>query len=405
MPKKSIFNKAVSLILILYPIINIYLIGGYSLSLLITLLLLCAFVYRVLTRKVILKNCLIPKGYSRYCIFWLISALFSTTWVGLSSLTALPGILYNILFILLFLVETDFDQYLRYYRILAPIFIVFLFVQEAMYMSLGYRTPGLIPWLDLNINNGDTIAYQERVLSGVRSSSVFSEPAHFAQWLLPFLAYELLLDERKNHYIFALISIIALLLLRSGNAMFGMIPIFVIFLIKLIKQKKYKFLFFIIVFLVSFAGYALSSNLANDILSRKDELHVGANQSEVQESTRLYRGYFVFAEYSTIEKILGESDIPTLINYIKKSKVSYLFEENDTYFNCVQSVLIKTGFIGLFLFLLIWMEIYRDNFDVGKSIVLSFLILIPFSSLFFTYVMAQYMVLSIGFKSKRKYNV
>ena len=69
---------------------------------------------------------------------------------------------------------------------------------------------------------------------------------------------------------------------------------------------------------------------------------------------RIYRGYYVFDAYSTVEKVIGINNFDKIKKRRDESKVSFLVEgENDLYFNCFQHFLLRTGFIGAFLYILL----------------------------------------------------
>ena len=394
----TFFSKLVTHMLLLYPILNTYaLIGSFSIGRSILMTLVVLFIFRVFTKgQKPLKSS--PKYFNIYCTFWICSAIISVGFIGFSVFGALPGIIYSFLFVLLFFYETDLDYLIRWYKYYAIAFIGFLFVQESMYVSTGIRIPGIIPGLPLTVDKlVGSERYMEQVIMGYRSSSVFSEPAHFAQWLLPFLSIELMYDKNNNHYIYAVAALLSLLLLRSGNAMIGLAIVLLFFMGYLFIEKKTKMHFvqimaFVAVLIIG-GYYYLNSDIGADVLDRQDELHLNESSSDRMGQVRLFRRYYVFAEYSVLEQLIGVSDIPKLLNYIKGSQVAFFFDDDETYFNAIQSVLLKTGYIGLVIFVILCFSLSRNNTHAGKAIVFAFLALSFVAGLFFTTTMALYLVI------------
>lgn len=102
------------------------------------------------------------------------------------------------------------------------------------------------------------------------------------------------------------------------------------------------------------------------------------------------------------QKIFGCNNPSLIKRAISRSSVSDMFEENDLYFNTIQTVLIKTGIIGLVIFLLFLFDIYHHNLNFGKIVVVTFLGYSLLASLFFTDIMMLYLVLAFSLK-KNKY--
>ena len=404
----SSFSKIVTHLLLLYPILNTYAWpGSIGVGREVLMALVVIFIIRLL-KKGQRPTKLAPKEFNVYCYYWLASAILSVIYIGISVIGALPGILYSFLFMLLFFNEIDFEYLIRWYKLYAIVFVPFFFIQEIMYFSTGIRISGLIPGIPLTVDSeGGSVSYMEQVIYGTRSSSVFSEPAHFAQWLLPLLAIELMYDKNKKTYYYAAGIVVALLLLRSGNAMLGLFVVLFSFFLFLSFEKKSKFRFTLIVafatVFVMGSTYFFNSSAGADVLSRQDELKISGSSVDRMGQVRLYRGYYVFENFDLWDQIVGVSDIPTLMTYIKTSKVSALFMDNETYFNAIQSILIKTGYVGILLFFILCINISKGNVYAGKAIIWSFVALSFVAGLFFTPSMAIYMVLAYRMKlSKTK---
>lgn len=406
----SLYSRIITHLLLIYPILNTYAISGsLSVGKGILLILVGLFLIRIVTKNQRPISAA-PKFFVYYCLFWLGSAVFSVLYIGVSVVGALPGIIYSFLFVLLFFYETDFTYLLKWYKYYAIVFLSFFFFQEFMYLSTGIRVPGIIPGVPLTVDSEvGTVRYMEQVIYGNRSSSVFSEPAHFAQWILPLLAAELMFDNSKKRFVYSFALILALLLLRSGNAMIGLAIVLIFFFFHLIFEKRSKMRFVLIlvfssVLLVGGALY-VKSDVGADVLDRQDELRVTGNSSDKMEQVRLFRGYYVFADFNFVDQLIGVSDIPTLMNYIKGSEVASLFGDDETYFNAIQSILIKTGYVGLILFFIMCFKLSNKNIYAGKAIVWTLVALSFVAGLFFTTTMALYLVMAKDLKDIKYKNL
>ena len=91
-----------------------------------------------------------------------------------------------------------------------------------------------------------------------------------------------------------------------------------------------------------------------------------------------------------IEKIFGINNFAEIQNKIKQSSVSFLFEEDDMYFNVVQAFLIKTGMIGLIFYILMLVELWKNNTVCGHSLLFAFIVFSFMSGLHLTSIMIVY---------------
>lgn len=297
----------------------------------------------------------------------------------------------------------EINWLIKCYRIIGGICIVFFFFQEVMYSIFEFRIPGIIPFLPLSIDVEDTDAYIKLVSEGFRSRSFFSEPAHFVQFLLPLMVIELFI-KHKGHYIYASLIAATLLLLQSGNALLGMFIIGIGFLHYILFKTqnttgKVILIFFVSIILPLTTYLYLNSEMGQGLLSRKEQISAN-DKSTVGDSgfVRIFRGYYVFDELNIGEKIIGVDNPDIIKQRIKSSKVAYSFTQNDTYFNTFQMFLIHTGIIGaVFFFLIVYTIGVKGNY-LGRLCLVTFVALSFISSMFFTEMMALFLL--FAYKSK-----
>lgn len=243
----------------------------------------------------------------------------------------------------------------KYYRNLCYISISFFFVQEFMYYLLGWRLVGLLPFMPVSYSYTTMGAFINTMSHLDRSMSFFLEPAHYAQYILGYLAV-VLADNSKSGKLFskeAIIISIALLLTWSGNAILCTLLLWTVLFFKLNIRKSIKYGFVLpSVLLCAYIGYNYigSTERGQEIMERQEEM--SSEQSRVSSGMiRIFRGFLVFDDMPLEEKIFGVGT-GTIPDVIEHSKFLFMFYDFDRYVNTAQAILIGDGILGTSLFLL-----------------------------------------------------
>lgn len=391
----NLFQRIVTVALLISPIIQTYGWGSYDFAFILTSLLAIISLFKYGIRRRYL-----PKFLLIYFVYWFIVHEITASSVG--ELVPL-GIIRTILVYMMFFAAIEYHYLLKVYKVVAYVSIGFFFFQETVYALSGYHPIGIITSLPLAID-ADMGTFIDSKLYGVRSSSFFSEPAHFVQYILPLLCIELFGFSRVK-WLRVVIVVAALLLSQSGNALFGIAVIFILTIIRLLKEKKHGVTAFILlpVFLVISLFVAreyIASEMGQRLMERQDQLDSSGGSSGQSGFTRIYRGYYVYDDYSILEKILGNDSPSAIHSHIRHCPVSFMFEGGDMYFNTFQHVLIRTGMIGAVLYILLFFSLYRKSDYCGKAILTVILVLGFISSMYFTEAMAIYFL----FAWKRQVN-
>lgn len=385
------------ILLLLSPILGIY--GnpkGWSFETLITLpLSFFYFLYFFLMKKgVVGRKDPLPKGMLMYFIYWGIILL-------LTSLSLPLTVIQGYLFFFFFFATFNLNQFIKFYKLFALFCIVFFFIQEFSYHIVGYRMSGIISSLPLYID----ISLADRA-DTLRSCSFFSEPAHFAQFLLPLLAIELYNNNHKSRYLYVVIIIVTLLLLRSGNGLLGMIVILLFALPYFLRRSNHRFLTALFLSVIAFIGvyYVLNSELGEYFLGRQNELNADWDgQSSRSGFLRIWRGFFVFNDYSFIEKIIGcPNDLDQII-HVNASGMA-MVDNAELYFNAFQKVLLNTGLIGIGLFIFILSSLWKNNSTCGKALIASMVALSLVSAIYMSHTMVLFMIIAYFTKKEMGQN-
>lgn len=107
-------------------------------------------------------------------------------------------------------------------------------------------------------------------------------------------------------------------------------------------------------------------------------------------------------------KIKGFNNVNKLDDYINKSVVRDRFNE-ERYFNTVQSILLKSGYLGALIFLIMLYKLAKGNNICSKTVVAVFLVLSFIASMYLTEVMIIFLVIPYKMKqqlslSKKHFN-
>lgn len=395
------FASIVTVVLVLSPIIQTYGWGKYDFSFILTSLL---SLVALAMGKIDLKK--LPKYLLLYLVYWLIIHEISATNIS----EAIPlGVVKTILVFGMFFSIVKLPLLIKYYRFVVRISILFLFIQLLIKFLTGENFLGVFTFLPLAIAPDASSFFLDR-LELSRLSSFFSEPAHFAQYIVPYLGI-LLFDNQlpKNKRIIEIIIVIAaLLLLQSGNAVFCTAICLSVYLFYRMKGGMGNKIKATILVLILLAGaYAFSqTSIGESLMSRKEQVSINS-VDELGYSTsgfeRIFRGYYIYDEYSSFCKIIGNDNPEYKKTAANKSIYSYTFIGTDyLYCNTMQAYLMNTGVIGLIIMLLVYKNILEITNRCGKCILISFIAMNFLASSYFTEIMCLYLLLPTLMRQSQK---
>ena len=396
-------QKISILSLLLSPILTIY--GWPSLSFALILSIVIIFLY-IGKGYNILRPKNTPSILLIYFGFWLITNIIHAQ--SFREFLSL-GVIITILSVITSFELFKFDYFLKYYRIIAYITIAYLLIQIVVLNTTGVLLRGVTDKLPISFLLDDISDWYESNEYGMRPSSFFSEPAHMAQFLLPLLCIELFSVYKNAKR--AIFIVFVLLILQAGNGYVGLGIIGIIYAIKIINTKTLKdkltSLFLILICSVGLV-YFLGSDMGESVKKRTDSLFdynntiaIGADGTS-SAFLRIYRGFYVFETFSTEQKLFGIGNNQTqLYEAQNRSSVSLLFGDKDNYMSGIQNILVKTGMIGLFLFLLLTIQLWKMSDVLGKSLLSLMVVIMFISSIFFKPLMLMCLIIPWHYKHGR----
>lgn len=388
--KYSYFNHGVSLILALSPILQTYGWGPFDFTFIGTcFLFIWGAIFNLSKRKQM------PIFLNAYLWYYLLTFVVGSISVWKFEL---PLGWFKIYFTFwIFFSYTNIRLFYKYYTIVSFIAIGFFLIQSALKEFLGIHISGIIEQVPLTLDLDET-DYRSFINSeGTRLCSFFSEPALFAQYLLPLGALTLFNREDKAKYLKCGIILATFLLLNSGNAIFILsivIACYIIYsFIQAFSIKRLLGVITILIFVGVGSTYYMESETGVSLMERQSEFEV--SETYTSGFLRVYRGYYVYESLDIWEQVFGANNTVLMENAIRHCKIPYLFGDQDYYFNTVQNILIKTGIVGVILFVIFLVETFRKANPVGKTILIGLTILSFIASMYLSYIMLLYLIFSV----------
>lgn len=386
----SSFTRFVNLLLPLTLILQVYGWGVYNFAIIITTIAI--FISLLRKGKLFFTK---PKSFLAFFIYFFI--IYFVSYSEGEELLPLQYLFFFLAFSLFFN-EIKLNLFVYYYRKIALYCIVYFLIQEILLFAAGFKLPGIIPFLPISIT--DSVSDLLRI---TRNSSFFSEPAFFAQFLLPLLAVELFWAKDKARYFRAIVIALVCLLLKSGNAIIGLSIIFLFYIIHLfIVKSRYKFLILAMTIILApiMLHLYLKSDSSAELIGRTSE--ISGQVDNTSGFMRVWRGYYVFASMSETQKIFGIGNDANIRNTINKTFIRNYFNENEIYLNTFQSFLVRTGYIGVFLYILTLLSLWKGNSFCSKAILTIMFALSLVASFFLSFVMILFFI--IPYKTKYQDN-
>lgn len=394
--KVTLMEKIAMIVLLFAPILWIYgNPGGWNYESLATLpFSVFFFFYYLLTKGDVIgtKNPL-PMGMIWYFFYWAVVFTISAKQLPLAMTQ-------SYLAFFLFFATFNKEYFVKIYKVFALICVVFFFMQEASYLLTGIRISGAISFLP-KFGNLTMSEYISVLAEGTRSSSFFSEPAHFAQFLLPLLAIEIFYDKSKFRIYFAVAIGAALLYLRSGNSILGIVAVLVFLVPYYLKKNSNNrwISFSLVILFIAFVGYEyINSDMGMALLERQSEMSIIYEGGSRSGFLRVWRGFYVYNDYSFFEKILGCPDNSAQLKHVYSSGM-IMDVGAELYFNAFQKILLNTGVVGIGIFSYVYYNIWRKNTVCGKAILLTLIVLSFISAIYMTHTMILYMLLATNMKN------
>ncbi|AMC94052.1 hypothetical protein AOC36_08640 [Erysipelothrix larvae] len=384
--KMSTFDRLVTFIIIVGPMFTQY--SSISSVILLPELLIfpLLFYYFMRCKPLTILNL---NTYFRYYCVVLILTLFiyfvdSDLNLSVSTFAFIRHIFYTLIIVSIGYKKFNIDYAAKTLIVIALINSLYGFIQYLAYNLLGLILPWHFSFLPLKY--GRSLVENSNYLFsefGYRFSGLFSEPAHFSQYvsiaLLVILFYKS--DKFKPNNvvktIVSLIYILSLLLNGSGTG-FAMI-VFVIGLYFINSERKnIKSLFS--------KGALLSLGILFVVYITKNEIINGGldrilSTSDVSSGNiRIFRPFYVFSTLPVLNRFIGVG-YANYSNYVMNSSLATAYElsNNRAWTNTIGYILVGSGVVGFLFYISFILLLYRRTRNFYRYLVLLILLFALFT--------------------------
>ena len=301
------------------------------------------------------------------------------------------------------------ELFIKCYQKIGFILCCVLILQFIQLLLFGTSFSGLFTFLPLNIGAGGDAFDSERYISSIaeeqRCNSLFAEPSHFAQFIMPLIAIDLFYAKDKKHLIRSAFWVVCALMSKSGMAILGLGIIGIAYGVYYLKTHKFyqnivTILFLAVPISLAFA-YILRTVYISEFLERAGEFS-GDNEN-VSGYVRVVRGFVVYENMSLVQKLTGISG-NALQGVIGASGLLASFSrDSGIYFNLVQNMLIGDGLFVFSAFVVFIFKVFRKSGFAGKTILSVFVLYSLMESMYFTPVFQLYIMSVILLTGKEKF--
>lgn len=371
------------------PIVNNYASPLHSIG--ISEFALLIFVPIILLEMLRLKSVIKIHGYMGFFIYGVVISLlmllfhpdFSAYDVGIRLLRDS----FYVCIIFVFAQKYFNVEYaIKLYKSLAIITSTYLILQYMSYYIFNYKLPWVLQGVDLNYAVTDITEYLQnyaRINSYYfRPTSIFLEPAQFAQFIAPFLALTLFPCTRRQRidYKLAMFLTASMILSTSANAYALVLVIWTLWYVYnslITKRYEYIIVYSIIILLAIVAIFYLykSNGEFNQVVSRFFTIGNGTTSSA---NVRLLGGIYFYTALDPIFKFFGIG-FGNYNGFTRTYSVLSLYGIQKEYMNSLSYILVSSGITGLLIFLFILHRVYIKS-SLSSRILLILLIILCLSS-------------------------
>lgn len=342
--------KIIDVIIPLFYIVNQYQIGGVSLGLILA--------------SVVIFVCAIKNGMFcayKYLLFFflfmLLHDLFRTFITGFNMFLWVERIVYFLFLSCTY--ESDEENLLKVWKIVGALAMVGILYQSFQVYALG-QAVSMIKIIPFDVTSG--------IVEYNRPHSFFLEPAAYSAWILPLLC---MCMKRKEHiWMIAISTTILLSTSSTGIIMTGVVWLYYSFVSMRNKEENSNVLLIVGILLVGIWMFT-KLDIFNEALNKLSNISL----EDTSNSVRLALGFQLYWAAPLTYKVFGIpylnvvsyllSGEVNLSNYGLNSRISYL-----GFVNSIGNCMLVYGIFGLFLYLKLFWELWKNSDIYSKSIVL-----------------------------------
>lgn len=375
----SLSQRIFTILLILYPILNIYQSGvNVSLGIADTLML----VFLIIHASDVLKKKLVVTDYLLFNVYIVVISFINILSVSEGSAADLFRIVRHGFYGVVICVYMP-----HYFNLQYGISLMkkcsCVVCAGAMLQSLLYYVfhKMVLFWLPIEaftggelvtgrISHTESYAYYFYF----RPSFVFVEPAHFSQYVIVGVLLFLFLEKRKDRAMAgALFCSLGILLSTSSGGILAMALGWGVWLLETLKRDWIKgkikgYVLFIVLFLLAAAtGVVLYTGVVDMVMGRLNG--IGLDKASTSGNLRVLKGFLVFGKLNPWRKLIGLG-LGNIEGYFTQMHMTTQFGATE-YMSGFTYILNSTGLCGAVLLLVVLVRrmFSRNNFQTALSLV------------------------------------
>ncbi|HJI30331.1 MAG TPA: hypothetical protein OIL76_09875 [Veillonellaceae bacterium] len=411
----SRWQKIISFLFVIFPILDIYSIGIKGIG--VGSIILCFAIVGISIRFLSTKHSF---RWNLYYVFFLYGLCISLITLMIHSEFSATAVIIRLTYfifytLLIFLPsDNDFNAYFaaQVYLRIGMLVGGFLVLQYILFLGVGYNLFGLIPGVPLNYTIEDyskwVDSYNSMYSVMFRPASLFTEPASLAQYLSPLLILVLFtkIGECKKLLKAFFITVVMILSTSTNGLILAAFTWMTYLTYKNIERlRSWKLpIIFVLSFIVAITSIMLILFTDNPVSDYAAYKFRGLAEMDVSSSSylRIMRGFDIYGQLNIFEKIFGIG-MGTYKSYYDSGALT-VFDGETEYMSSLSYLFVSVGIIGVLLYISsLLYNVYRKGITacvLASSIILSFIS----SSLFNTpvYVLSYLFLLHMNRKSKIK---
>lgn len=325
------------------------------------------------------------------CVIWNYSKINIAFFNGLS-----------VCFAIIYISVDDYNWgLLKYYSLISKLLVILLYFQKTMKIISG-------SYFDLHFH---LLSLRPEYLTTFKEYGMpfFTEPSHFCEFILPFIAIMLFGSiKEKNNRLWAILATVACIFTLSGNGIIACAVVWIYFFWVKMKENRRSFVnYTILAIVLSIMLYTILRRIPS-FMEVINKLFINRSGGTFTKANyRIYRGFDHYFKLPFFYKITGIG-YKSLTAFTEHTRITSIFDVSTLafeYINAISQILIYFGLVGGLLFANGIREKYRHLDYAGKVIILLYIAFAISSSILFDATMLQYFILSNCLILKSEVNV
>jgi hypothetical protein len=419
----KIISSIITFFIIILPFLIYYEISFFEIELM-TVIILFLFLLEFLF-FFFFKNKKIDKNMKRLFFYFFVLILislfdfifFEYSFNQFKNISYLNSYVFFILRMMVFFLGVylffDFKKGIKIYVFFSYLIVIIFMVQVITYYI--FKIPLEFNIIFLQLQDKYEMAFKRLSINYIfpRFSSLFSEPAHFSQYIIPFFIFKLFGYKNivKKSTVVALILSLEIILSTSGN---GIIIISLVWGIYFILNLKYISTKKLIIYLLVIISFLLLIYLFSDapffnyVLGRLFKEDPFTQYHPI--GFRVFRGFLVFRDLPIIHKLLGVGYYNELTarNYYNLKDNIYDMPGGYDWMNHFSQILVYFGIFAFFMYVFLLYSLYKRQETITiKILIFSFILLNLTTAMMIDSVWMLYMFLiysGLILEKENKYN-